>query len=231
MAVDKEEIKKNKYSVIGSLIGTGILFLIYHFGNVLGLTESSKETSYKILIIALYATLFGGTLFVLFAKKPPKKSVSKRLPLFRKWVKGFAIFILIFGTNGVSVYFTRQSVESIPPYLVKIINKTNLSVTLSKSVDLQITKPISPFEDQQIDYQRGTLSQNKISKDILVGPNDTALATLNFNSSRQLYNLYKSGQFELTVIFKADDGKFPIISNIPFSKPIMEKGYSECIIK
>lgn len=231
MRMDKEEIKKNKYSIIGGLISALILFLIFHFGNVLGLTDNSKETSTKIIILFLYSCLFIGTLFVIFYSVKSKIDSNKRIFVFKKWVKILGFCILILASFGLYQFYKIANNVQIPNYLIRIINATDTTQIINENVDISITQPTSPFDNAQVDYKRGFLSQNNISEKVIIEKNDSSLVTLNFNKSEHLSELLESEQYELTVILNTQNGKFITISNIPFTKSTLKQKYSECTIK
>lgn len=231
MNFDKEEFRKHKYSIVSGLISTSILFLIFHFGNLLGLTDNSKETSFIIIVLFLYLVLFSGTLFVIFYSVKNKKVTINLDLVFRKWVKIFMSLILVIATYGLYELFISTTNQQIPAYLIKIINTTDTIQVIDQTVDLSVSKPVSLFQNQEVDFERGTLTQNKFVKNIILAKKDTSLVTLNFKRSKELFKLYTSEQCELTIILHTEKGTYLTIQGIPFSKSTFENKYSECIIK
>lgn len=231
MSLDKKEIKNNKYSIISSLISSSILFLIFHFGNILGLTDNSKETSSKIIVLFLYSILLIGTLFMIFYSVKSKNGSNERLFVFKKWVKIFGFCILILASLGLYQFFKIANNNQIPSYLIRIVNASDTTQVINENADISITQPTSPFNSSQVDYKRGFLSQNNISQKIIIAKRDTAIVSLNFNKSKRLWELLESEQFEITVILSAQNGRFITISDIPFTKSTLKERYSECSIK
>jgi len=231
MGLDKKEIKKNKYSIISGLISALLLFLIFHFGNILGLTNHSKETSYKIIVLFLYSVLLLGTLFVTFYSVKSKNDPDKRIFGFRMWVKILGFCILILASFELYQFFKIANNDQIPPFLIKIINATDTTQVINKNADISITQPTSPLMNSQVDFKRGFLSQNNIIKKIIIAKKDSTIVTLSFEKSKQLYELLESEQFEMTVILSIGNGKFITISDIPFTKSILKNNYSAYTIK
>lgn len=212
--INKDELGKTVYGVIGGIITAIILWLFSHLGNILNLSNGDKKTSYLIIFGFLSLLIFLWTIILWINKS---KIIMRYLFLFLS-----VLIIALFSFKAI-----KGSKSYTPSYVVKFINTRDTTITIYSKGEIWIVKPTSPVN--QIEYHFGyfDMSQNKIITNIVLAPKDSAFATLNFRSKNSLTKLLDLEELEMTLRFQQTDNQFLLFQGLQYNKYTLEKTLAE----
>jgi len=192
----------------------------YNYFNVLGL---------RIIFSAVFCLAIAWCTYIWSAKVLSSVEPKQLIKKFSKKRKYLSIAVVILST--IPLLYSFYPEESFPLMPIHIVNNTNDTVSVNSYGEYSLSIPVSPFNDQQVDYGRICIVDRDVKMDqlILVLPGNTKKLFVEFINSKKLVPTLKRGDHSIMLMFYQDDGQMLTQRGVHFTRENIENNY--CLLE